>query len=432
MKKKNEWLAKMSEGIGKLQNSAFLQTLMKGVLVTMPAIMVGSIATILMNLQIAVYQDWLASSGVGHILEIIGVITINFTALYTAFGISYAYADTKVKAGAPAGVLALVTFFLMTPIDIIDTGFGFNQYSLPTEWFGAQGVFSAMIIGFTVAAIFSFIKKKNWVIKMPDTVPPIVSSSFAAIIPGFVIITLFAVLSWIFANTVHGSMHQAIYSILQTPINNIGVNIWSVLIVAFIAQILWVFGIHGPMVVMSIAMIAWRPADLDNLMAYNAGQALPNVVGFAFYHLTTFGGGGLGLAICLLISKSKKLKTVGRLGVIPSIFGITEPLIFGIPIVGNFKLAIPHVFVPMISVILGYIGIITGILPRLSGVGLPPGVPVVLYGFLQGGVATAIFQFLLVGVWVIGYYPFVKSLDKDEYALEQAAELENDGATVKA
>lgn len=176
------------------------------------------------------------------------------------------------------------------------------------------------------------------------------------------------------------------------------------------------------MVVMSIAMIAWRPADLANLTAYNAGQALPNIVGYAFYQMTTFAGAGLGLAICMLFAKSKRYKSLGKMSVIPAAFGITEPLIFGAPIVMNFKLAIPHVVIPMLSAIIGYLLTLAGILPHMIGMGLPSGTPIAIYGFLQGGWITAIFQILMVVLWVIGFYPFFRSLDKKEYEIEQLSE----------
>lgn len=419
----DKFMEKLNYFIEKLNQSIIIKSLMGGMMVAMPAIMAGSIATILMNLQISGYQEFIKNTGVYNILNTITLVTINFTALYTVFGIAYNYTKHKQQDSVPAGVLAITCFLLMTPFTSMDvTGTGYMMSFLPTSWLGAQGVFSAMIIGFIVGAIYSFVKEKNIDIKMPDSVPPVISSSFSAIIPGIIIISLFGVLAFIFANTGFGSMHQAIYKVLQIPIQNVGGNIWSLLLVIFVGQVLWLFGIHGPMVIMSLAMIAWRPLDLANLTAYNAGEALPNIVGYALYQVTTFAGGGFGLAICMLFAKSKRYKTLGKLSVIPAAFGITEPLIFGAPIVMNFKLAIPHVLMPMISAILGYGLISLGILPRLSGISLPTGIPVVAYGFLQGGLSIAIFQLLLIGLWIVGYYPFFKSLDNEAYKEEMLLE----------
>ena len=424
-------MEKLNYFIEKLNQSVIIKSLMGGMMVSMPAIMAGSIATILMNLQIGGYQDFITSTGISNVLNTITLITINFTALYTVFGIAYNYTQHKKQDAVPAGILGITCFLLMTPFTSMDvTGTGYMMSFLPTSWLGAQGVFSAMIIGFIVGAIYSFIKEKNLVIKMPESVPPVISSSFSAIVPGIIIVLVFGILSFMFSNTEYGSMHQAIYKVLQMPIQSVGGNIWSLLLVIFVGQVLWIFGIHGPMVVMSLAMIAWRPLDLANLTAYNAGEALPNIVGFALYQVTTFAGGGLGLAICMLFAKSKRYKSLGKLSVIPAAFGITEPLIFGAPIVMNFKLAIPHVFVPIISAVLGYCLISAGILPRLSGISLPTGTPVVVYGFLQGGIGIAIFQLLLIGLWIVGYYPFFKSLDNDAYKEEMTLEENTEEVTV--
>lgn len=417
----NKFTDKLNEVIGKLNDSKFIKALMGGMMVAMPAIMAGSVATILKAINIGGYQSFIASTGIATVLDSIVLITINFTALYTVFGIAYSYTKQRGQDPVPAGILGITSFLLITPFTAMEVrpGTGYYANFLPTNWLGAQGVFSAMIIGFTVGIIYSFVKEKKWTIKLPETVPPVISSSFEAIIPGIIVVFFFAILTLIFNNTQWGSMHQAIYSMLQSPIQSIGGNIWSLLLVILIGQVLWVFGIHGPMVVMSLAMVAWRPLDLANLEAYNAGMALPNTIGYAFYQLTTFAGGGLGLAICMLMAKSERYKTLGKLAVVPAAFGITEPLIFGAPIVMNLTLAIPHIVLPLLSAIIGYLLTIAGILPNMIGVGLPTGTPVVLFGFLQGGWIAALFQLGLIALWIVGYYPFLKKLDKIEYAKEK-------------
>lgn len=410
--------------IEKINNSKIIKSLMGGMTIAMPAIMAGSVATILMNLQIGGYQSFIQSTGIHAILSTITLVTINFTALYTVFGIAYNYTKLKNQDAVPAGILGLTAFFIITPIQYVEAVPGYFLSYLPTSWLGAQGVFSALIIGFLVGAVYSFVKEKNWVIKMPESVPPVISSSFAAIIPGIIVVTIVSVLALIFNNTSFGSLHQAIYSVLQMPIQGVGGSIWSLLLVIFVGQILWVFGIHGPMVVMSLAMVAWRPLDLANLTAHNAGADLPNIVGYVFYQMTTFAGCGIGLALNMLRAKSERYKALGKMAVIPAAFGITEPLIFGAPIVMNFKLAIPHVLLPMISAIVAYVLTTIGILPKLFGIGLPTGTPIVVFGFLQGGWIVAVFQLALIAFWVIGWYPFFRSVDRDAYAIEQSGEVE--------
>ncbi|OTO77388.1 hypothetical protein A5865_001264 [Enterococcus sp. 12E11_DIV0728] len=245
-----------------------------------------------------------------------------------------------------AGVTALASFLAITPFISEVNEFGTVNYSLPIDWLSAQGIFSAMIVGFVVAILFVFIKEKGWTIKLPKSVPPVISSSFESIIPGLIILSLFGTISHLFTLTTFGSFHQAVLSLLQTPLQNIGGSIWAIMLIAFISQILWVLGIHGPMVVLSIAAMAWRPLDLENLQAFTAGAAeLPNITGMSFYMVYSFAGWGMGLAVCMLLAKSQRYKTLGKLSILPSLFGITEPIIFGTPIIMNLKLLVPHVSV---------------------------------------------------------------------------------------
>ena len=155
-------MEKLNYFIEKLNQSVIIKSLMGGMMVSMPAIMAGSIATILMNLQIGGYQDFITSTGISNVLNTITSITINFTALYTVFGIAYNYTKHKKQDAVPAGILGITCFLLMTPFTSMDvTGTGYMMSFLPTSWLGAQGVFSAMIIGFIVGAIYSFIKEKK-------------------------------------------------------------------------------------------------------------------------------------------------------------------------------------------------------------------------------------------------------------------------------
>lgn len=418
----DNFIEKVNIFIGKLNGSIIMKTLMGGMIVTMPAVMAGSFATILMNLQIPAYQAFITSIGLKGIFQAVTTVTINLTALFTVFGIAYNYAKNKGQDGTPAGLLAIAIFLMLTPLAASEPFPGYFVYSLPFDWLGAKGIFSAMLVGFGSSVIYTFATIKKWTINLPESVPSFISTSFSAIVPGLITFAAFILINLIVLQTPFASFHDIIYVLLQTPIQSIGGNIWSMLFVIFLGQLLWIVGIHGPMVVMSMAMVAWRPLDIANLTAFNAGEALPNIITFALYQTTTFAGAGLGLAILMLFARSKRFKSLGKLAVVPAAFGITEPLIFGTPIVMNLKLAIPHVLLPIISAVLGYVGIVTGLLPKLSGIGLPMGTPIVLYGYLQGGIRVALFQILLIGLWLVGWYPFFKSVDNDEYKAEQALE----------
>lgn len=420
MSKVEQLAEKLNPIAGRVSNSSFVKTIMGGMMAAFPAVMTGSFASIFNGIPFEAYQKFLQTTRLSTVFSTIVLCTTTLIALYIAFGVAFVFAKEKGQDAMSSGIIALVSFLAITPFAATPTEYGTVNYSIPTDWLGGKGMICALIVGFIAGAMFVFIKKRGWTIKLPDSVPAVISSSFAGIIPGVLIICFFAIVADIFAATEFGSLHQAVYSLIQTPLQGFGSNIWTVLIIVMVSQSLWLIGIHGPMLVIPIAGMVWTMADYANLAAYNAGQPLPNITGMAFYMVYSFAGGGLGLAICMMFAKSKRYKALGKMALIPSIFGITEPLIFGTPIVMNFKMAIPHIFVPTISIAFAYIVTKIGIIPSMSGASLPSATPIGMMGLMEGSWKIGLFQLLLVFFWIIAYYPFFKSIDKDALKDEAA------------
>lgn len=419
MGKIEEFSNKANPVIGKISNSAFVKTLMGGMMAAFPAMMAGSFATILNTLPFTAYQNLLAATHLNTVFAAIIRCTTDLVALYIVFGIAYAYTKRKNQDAMTSGLIALASFVVITPFLETVAENGRSSFSIPTQWLGGSGMTCAIILGFISAIIFTFIKEKGWTIKLPSSVPPVISSSFEGIIPSVIIIPFFGLISMIFSLTPFGSLHQAVYTLLQAPLSGLSTNIWAVVIIIIATQVVWLLGIHGPMVIIPIVASVWYMSDLANLTAYNAGEALPNMFGLATYMVYSSGGGALGLAISMLFAKSKRYKALGKLSIVPALFGITEPLIFGTPIVMNFKIAIPHIVLPAASILLGYFLTVIGVLPPLIGVRTPAGTPVLVMGLMQGGWKVMVFQGILIVIWTLGYFPFFKSLDKEALKLEQ-------------
>lgn len=129
-----------------------------------------------------------------------------------------------------------------------------------------------------------------------------------------------------------------------------------------------------------------------------------------------FGGGGSTLGLVLMMTflgKSNRLKTLGKLSLPAGIFGINEPIIFGLPIVLNPVMAIPFIITPVVNTVLAYLATITGIMPITSGVQLPWTTPIGFSGFLvTGTIMGSVVQIALLAINMAIYYPFFKLLDK--------------------
>lgn len=320
--------------------------------------------------------------------------------------------------GISAAIIALLGFLILTPLGTDANGASF----IPTTWLGATGIFSAMIIGIISARLYIFIRKKGWTINMPEGVPPMVAKVFESLIPAIIIGVFFLIVSYIFTNTSYGSMHQAIYAVIQIPLQGIGGNIWAMCLFTIVAQTLWFFGIHGTNVVSSIYTPIWIALDAANMAAVAAGRAPENVIGMAFFNTYTFGGMVLGLVFMMaFMAKSKQHKSLGRLSLVPAIFGVTEPVIFGTPLVLNFIFAIPFIFGNVIALLVAYFATTLGFVPIMNGIQTIFGLPIGIFAAIQGSWQIVVLQLLLVVIVALVWYPFFKIADRAACKQEMAA-----------
>jgi cellobiose PTS system EIIC component len=410
--------------VNKITSNVYLKAISDGLASIMPAIIVGAIFTLLASLPIPAYQNFLSSIGIGPLLQLPVTFTTNILAVYSVFFIAYQLSKNFDCDGGVAGLLALLCFFIVTPVATVDK----TSY-ISFQWLGATGLFVAIIVGLVVARLYVAIVKKGMIIKMPNGVPPTISKSFAGLIPAFIITPIFIIVSAIFANTPFQSIHGFIYKFLQLPLEGLGGTLGALLIVMLVAHILWLFGIHGMMVTLSIMMPIYMALDMANLQAYNAGEPLPNIIGMAFIMTYVLvGGSGTTMGLNLWMSfrgKSKRYKTLGNIALPGGICGINEPIIFGTPVIMNPRLAIPFILTPLISTIVAYFATAIGLVPKLMGAQLPLGTPLIFGAFLQGGWRIAVLQVVIIAISWIVYLPFIKGLDNEAYKLE-SQETEDD------
>lgn len=159
--------------------------------------------------------------------------------------------ERKVDALA-AGLLSVAAFMTVTPYSVGEA------YAVGANWLGGANIISGIIIGLVVAEMFTFIVRRNWVIKLPDSVPASVSRSFSALIPGFIILSIMGIISWALSN--YGSnFHQIIMDTISTPLASLGSVVgWAYVI---FVPLLWFFGIHGSLALTALdsgIMTPWR------------------------------------------------------------------------------------------------------------------------------------------------------------------------------
>ncbi|KXU48883.1 MAG: PTS transporter subunit EIIC [Longibaculum muris] len=408
-----------------LNNNKIIQTISKALMSLMPALMIGAIGSLLQQIPIPAYQNFIQSTGIYAFTQVLVNVTTNMLALYAAFAISYVFVKNEGHDGFTGGILSLIAFMIVTPMETVGEGWA-AVTNLPLSWLGAKGLFTAMFVALLTGYIYSFLMRKNITIKMPDSVPPFVSKSFSGIIPGAAIALIFGIISILIQMTPFGDVHQAIYGLIGAPLSSIGGSIWAALLIYVLSGFCWFFGIHG-IAVMSAVMPIWMAADMANVSAISAGGAASNIVTYNWVNaIGNIGGAGctLGLILlCAFAAKSKRYREMGKLAIVPSCFGINEPVVFGLPCMLNATLMIPFVFLPVILIGISYILTITGILPIGNGIAAGACIPV-FSGLLIGGWRVALWNIIEILITVLAYLPFFKILDKQAY-LEENPSTEN-------
>ena len=408
-----------------MKKDQMMEKVMSFAMGTLPILMIGSIALLLAVLPIDAYKEFITNIGLRSFLMLTSTLTTSIIALYSSFAIAYRLAEKfKVEPMIP-GVLAVLCFFMITPMVSAEVNGVAGSY-LDTNMLGAKGLFTAMIVSLISCRLYCyFMEGKKLTIKMPAGVPPVIANSFAGLLPAIVVAILFMLVAWGFSFTSYGSMAQFIYSVISMPLEHLSSSMWSMVFIVFIQMILWFFGLHGSLVVQSFITALYLPMDTANMDALAAGvtnSELPNILGKTFYScFAGIGGAGGTLSLVILMfimSKSKKNKALANLAIVPGCFTINEPIVFGYPLILNPIMAIPFITVPLIQVIVAYASIAVGICPRLSGVQVPFGMPVVVGGFIAGGWKIAVLQVVLVLIGIAIYYPFFKISDKQAVAQE--------------
>lgn len=382
MKEKLELLfEKMTPIINKISTNKFLQGLSGGMMATLPITVVGSFALLLAVVPMGPITTFITDSGLKEVFLSVNTFTMGLLGVYMAILIAKNLTQQYLPNddGITAAVISFLGFMIVTPL-----GTTKDQVSaIPTTWLGSQGAFSAIVVATLTVVIYKYCKEHNLTIKMPDGVPPMTANVFAGIIPFVLVSVLFIAIRYIFSLTSVGCLHQAVYTLLQIPMQQLGGNIGTVLLVAFLAQVLWFFGIHGQNVLSPFYSPVWLAMDAANLAAFSAGKVGPNIVGNAFFNIFYFGGYQIALCILMFQSKSRQHKEFAKLGIGPSLFGIGEPLNFGMPLILNFKFIFPFLTNGVIGLAIAYIAIATGLVPHLNGTAYVFGLPFGVAAFLQ-------------------------------------------------
>lgn len=426
-----------------ISRNKYLLAIRDGFLCATPLLIVGSFFMLIANFPIQGYLDWLKSTMVfgyklSSIISIPANTTFNLMAIFAIVGIGYSFSkQIKVNPGF-GSVTGLIAWFVLMPQYTLFTPEGATEAvkvsSIPMDWVGAKGLFIGIFCVFISLHVYKYIFDKGWVIRMPKGVPPTVEESFASLIPGAFVLIAFLAINILFKLTPWGDAFNFIFNFLQLPLQNVGDSMGAMVLVYLFAHILWFFGIHGTQITDSVFTPVLYALSADNLTALQAGEPLPHIINKQFQDLfATYGGGGSTLSLliaALMFCKSKRITELAKLSIVPGIFGINEPVIFGLPIVLNPTIAIPFIFVPMLNIVVCYLAMDLGIVPICNGVIMPWTTPPIFSGFLASGWQGSVLQAIMIVVGVFIYMPFVKAMDAGYLKEEAQAATDDDDDVV--
>lgn len=425
---------KLLPPILKFVNTKAITALRNGMLYTMPFTIIGSIFLLLANFPIPAVADWVASSGLDvYFNEAFGA-SFGIMSIFAVMGMANSYVKEEGFEGLPAGMIALVIFLLTqhSSATNADTNAVVTNV-IDKTWTGGQGMISAILVGLFVGWSYSWFLKRDIRIKLPEQVPANVANSFTALIPAAVITTVALVVYVIFDKVFNTTVVEAIYKLIQTPMQGVTDTFGGAMMLGFLVPFLWFFGVHGSTLVGGIMGPILTANSLENTAILNSGKDLTianggHIVTQQFLdQFMTVTGAGMTIGIVMfmvMFARSAQFKQLGRLALLPAVFNINEPILFATPIVMNPIMALPFILTPMVSGVITYFALYTGLVPLFTAVVVPWTTPPIISGFLIGGVRTAILQAVVLVVGFFIYLPFVRKVDSLNYLQEQGESME--------
>lgn len=418
---------KLVPSVSKITNQRYFQALRNGFFAIIPLTIIGSIFMLITDFPVPGYSEFMAGIFGANWADYISPAyraTFNMMGLMFVGTMSYKLAESYDMDKLTSLVLGIVAYVVVLPKTVMTESGEAVEKVLSFDWLGTQGVMTAIIMAIISVEITRFCYKKNIVIKMPESVPTMVSQAFSALIPGVLIVVVALIINGISINITE-SFPQLIYMIIQAPLQGIIGSPFAIIVVAALNGLFWWLGIHPTVINSMLNPILYANADANQVLA-DAGKLTVESGNFGTIQMIdqfgTIGGAGctMGLAIAMiLVARSSRMKAMSKVSTVPAFFNINEPLIFGVPVIFNPLILIPIVLAPVVSVLIAFGSIKIGFMPMFTGIQAPWATPFIFSGFLVAGWQGAVTQIVAVIASVAIYYPFVKALD-NQYQKEES------------
>ena len=426
----NSFTQKLTDFSNRLAKQRYISAIKDSFMNMMPLIICGSFAILFQNVICSTQEGYLSLANIPG-LSFLSVLSPMFSAInyacmnFMAIGIVMMIAvhigesfDNHDKAIGLNAVACFITLCATTLEQTVTSPSG-EEFTavianvLSSKYTSASGLFVAIFVGIFSAKLYLyFASLKKLEIRLPESVPAIVSKSFAVLLPVVFSVFITSAVGLAFRLTVHMTVFDAITAFIQAPLTKVLTGLPGYLLIYVIANLLWCLGINGTQVLSAVTTPVLLSALLENTQAHMAGTAMPNVINASFasaYTYITGSGftGGLMIAI-FLFSKRDDYRSIAKLELPCAIFNINEPIVFGLPIVMNPLMAIPFVLAPAAASVTAYFLTSIGFAGTMY-IQAPWTTPIFIQGFLSSGgnIGAGITQLICLAVSTTVYTPFV-------------------------
>lgn len=403
---------KLTPPLLKFGENRYMLAIKNGMILTVPFTIIGSIFLILSEFPVKSYQTFIEPYK--NILSVPTAVTFDVLGLISVVGISYSLAKVYKIETIPNVIMAVVDFLLIQTT-VNEEG----AFAISVSGFGSKGVFAAIIISFLVVEIYRLCMRKNWKIKMPESVPPAIAGSFDMLVPLLISIVLIWIVRVVLGFDINAALNT-LFSPLVVGLNTLP----GILLFMLLRSLLWCVGIHGG-AVLSVADPIFLTMLGANAEALKSGTSLPYITASGFMNYVFLGGGGatMMLVIFMLFSKDKGLRTLGKLALPSSLFEINEPIVFGAPVVLNPVLMVPYTLANLVLTLITYLVMNFNLIGK-PVVAVPWTTPPILMQYLTSGGdwRAAVYGVISLAISGMIYYPFFKMLEKQRLEIAQAEE----------
>lgn len=426
-----------------VENNTILQAIKNAFVRITPFTVVGSFSNLIqMQLDALIenrnINNYLLTS-ISQLFGYIGTATLGIIGLIVVLSAGYSLAAELAKDEKnsnmntmTATLLSVAAYFIMIPNNVnFDDPAAEVIEGFANSFFSFEGMFTGLIVSAISVYLFSKFTRSKFTIKLPGSVPPNVFNSFFSLIPITGVLLIFGVMRIAIEALGYNSLVHIISEVLIEPLLDVGTGLPAIIIVILLEQILWFVGLHGFNIVWGVISSFWLPIYLEigarfaETQSFEGIPIAPNTM-TNVYAMIGGSGATFGLLLAMLIfaKKGEKEYEVAKLSFVPGLFGINEPVIFGLPIVLNPLMLIPWILVPIMNALIAYFVTSIGWVVPLTVLNAG-NEPIFISTWITGAfhISPVVLTLVLVILDTFAYAPFV-ILNQKKARKEQLAETQ--------